>query len=1217
MKTKQCLTWIIGCWFAMALTGLAGSQWAASNLTTVDTRGVNTGSLTGLVQGGGKPVANAQARIDGTVFTATTGTDGRFTLANVPAGSGYLLKVSGAGFATKSVPGITVTGITKDLGTIQLSPLVGPYQLVPLQPDVNPAVTLVEDGGVGYRYYRVVTADGKAAAGGVALTLRIAGGTTIPQGGDTSDSWAGRVAGVSDDTGIVRLRVPSSALNAGVQSSCQVVESGAVKVQFQAAVVKFWHDKVWKQRLEAGVSGKKAIVKLGVDGALETEVRNRYAGSLLLDETIQRTRDLNLEVGVEFDFPGPSLNSVEIGASGVGGFKVIDTYVFPPETSDQLLNMEKVYMSLGDEMSVVLGPAPQIYDELRKVYAPDLYAAILQSTEGEIHAGGKFNAGVELGVGSAGSMDLSLGVDMEGSIIGYFQANNKYQLGRLIERMREFGLRTELSGSLSASAGGNELSATLAKKLGVNANMTQSGSMAGKVWLDPATSAPISVGAEFEYEVGAGLNSSLLGWQGVGGTVGTDESMSAKESLSYDLPSKAAYAHIQALSPVWNYLVGSFGPGWRLTGQAGSGLWPAILVASEQDGVPLSYERSLYRGVTTDMAAQADLDKILKTLGLKFDASMERGAEAVVEKGVIWQRQLMPLKWRPDTTATLLPAENIVKKEVQWIGYAASPLAQAWNRMEQVIAAAGDTLIQAGTGTYHAALQFSQGAMDAGSYIVTKWVSNVAGSVGTHITLASSPRDHRLLDSSSASLVYGIGGIYRFESTNVFNGSATLSLSYSATEVAGLNPEGLRVFTLPDGTNRWQLVGGTVNTASNTVSVTITNLGTYTLAPPMPAGDLQLITSSNTLAADGVSQMTVVVTNLMLNTGNAATQQWVYTANANGVSILNPDTDATTPGVQVLSTNGAVTLLLRAPVGGSVAYVSLTSVVGDAFGSVAINLIDDVPPTVPANVLVSAGQSRVWVSWQTNSEPDLAGYRVYYRMGTNGPPWDGTATVEGLPSPVTITGTNCLLRGLTLGTNYFVAVSAVDTTGNESPLSTSQQVTTTQKQPSTPTAIMTSFGVDGTNIIMWALSEDDGYNDRDVVRYEVWRAVMPGGSYIKVGEVEAGIGLFSETNTVVGATQYVAYAVSAVDASGLSSGQVTANRVSSVELRFGTCQPLPGGEFQLSVYGEIGRGYVLQAATDLTNWTPVLNFTCTNAPNIVVDSSAATNAWRFYRVVTP
>jgi hypothetical protein len=379
--------------------------------------------------------------------------------------------------------------------------------------------------------------------------------------------------------------------------------------------------------------------------------------------------------------------------------------------------------------------------------------------------------------------------------------------------------------------------------------------------------------------------------------------------------------------------------------------------------------------------------------------------------------------------------------------------------------------------------------------------------------------------------------------------------------------------------------------------------------------------------------------------------------------------------VQVTSTNGAVTLLLGAQQGGNVAHVSLSSVVGDASGSTAINLIDNTPPAVPANVSVAAGQSRIWVSWRTNSEPDLAGYRVYYRAGAAGPPWDGTSTVEGTPSPVQVSGTNVLLRGLALGTNYFVAVSALDTTGNESPLSPPVLVTATTGAPAGPTSVAAGFGSDGTNILMWALSEDDGYNDRDVVRYDVFRSVLPGGLYVKVGEVPAGVGLYCGTNLAVSPTQYVGYAVVAVASNGLSSAQAPATRymadartvdtdgdsisdswmlayfghptgqasdqsfawndpagdgLSNLQkyllgrnplvwdnLHFVGCQYLADGRLRLTVFGQAGHNYTLLASTNLVNWAPVLIFACTNGTTSVFDPDAHSNHPRFYRLAPP
>jgi hypothetical protein len=111
--------------------------------------------------------------------------------------------------------------------------------------------------------------------------------------------------------------------------------------------------------------------------------------------------------------------------------------------------------------------------------------------------------------------------------------------------------------------------------------------------------------------------------------------------------------------------------------------------------------------------------------------------------------------------------------------------------------------------------------------------------------------------------------------------------------------------------------------------------------------------------------MTVVVTNLLLNISKAATEHWIFTATAAGVSLLNPDLDETAAGVQVLSTNGVVTLLLSAPVGGTVACVNLASAVGGPLGSITINLLDNTPPATPTEISVTTGQSRVWVSWRT------------------------------------------------------------------------------------------------------------------------------------------------------------------------------------------------------------------------------------------------------------
>ncbi len=81
------------------------------------------------------------------------------------------------------------------------------------------------------------------------------------------------------------------------------------------------------------------------------------------------------------------------------------------------------------------------------------------------------------------------------------------------------------------------------------------------------------------------------------------------------------------------------------------------------------------------------------------------------------------------------------------------------------------------------------------------------------------------------------------------------------------------------------------------------------------------------------------------------------------------------------------------------------------------------------------------VSWQPNNEKDLAGYRVYH----------GTASRSyGAPEAVAKTTTCCSFDGLAKGTTYYFAVTAVDTSGNESGYSAEVSKFIAEAQPGAP-----------------------------------------------------------------------------------------------------------------------------------------------------------------------
>ncbi|MCP4540838.1 MAG: DUF11 domain-containing protein [Chloroflexi bacterium] len=136
-----------------------------------------------------------------------------------------------------------------------------------------------------------------------------------------------------------------------------------------------------------------------------------------------------------------------------------------------------------------------------------------------------------------------------------------------------------------------------------------------------------------------------------------------------------------------------------------------------------------------------------------------------------------------------------------------------------------------------------------------------------------------------------------------------------------------------------------------------------------------------------------------------------------------------------------------------------------AYAPGSIRVVDDTPPAPPAHLVVTPDENELGLNWAANTEPDLWGYRVYYRTLTDTSIITYTSsfvTYTGtISDPVFITGTRIItehrgltatvdvgdvthitLPGLDNGLFYFVGVSAYDLSGNESALNTASAVVT-------------------------------------------------------------------------------------------------------------------------------------------------------------------------------
>jgi len=97
------------------------------------------------------------------------------------------------------------------------------------------------------------------------------------------------------------------------------------------------------------------------------------------------------------------------------------------------------------------------------------------------------------------------------------------------------------------------------------------------------------------------------------------------------------------------------------------------------------------------------------------------------------------------------------------------------------------------------------------------------------------------------------------------------------------------------------------------------------------------------------------------------------------------------------------------------------------------------------------------------------------------------------------------------------------------------------------------------------------------------------------------------------------YTVVISNSTGKVTSQIATLTVAptSAQPVFGSAGFLSDGRFQLSLNGEDGWNYRLDASTNFIDWQSLTNFTYTNGPLVLRDSNAAIYPYRFYRAVIP
>lgn len=248
----------------------------------------------------------------------------------------------------------------------------------------------------------------------------------------------------------------------------------------------------------------------------------------------------------------------------------------------------------------------------------------------------------------------------------------------------------------------------------------------------------------------------------------------------------------------------------------------------------------------------------------------------------------------------------------------------------------------------------------------------------------------------------------------------------------------------------------------------------------------------------------------------------------------------------------------------------------------ALNLqADTTSPTVPSNlVATSISASQINLSWQASTDNvGVTGYSIYRCTG-NG----CTPTVEiGIVS----SGTTFQNTGLTAGTTYTYAVSAMDAAGNDSAVSV-PATATTQAAPADTSAPTVPVGLSATAVsssqinLSWQTSTDNV----GVTGYSIYRCGGTGCSpTTKVGTVTSGIAF---SNTGLTANTAYTYAVTASDAAGNESAKSSSATATTLAVVGSTTSTF------------VGAGDIASSVTNAEKTAKLLDAVVAADPNTMV-----------------
>lgn len=272
-------------------------------------------------------------------------------------------------------------------------------------------------------------------------------------------------------------------------------------------------------------------------------------------------------------------------------------------------------------------------------------------------------------------------------------------------------------------------------------------------------------------------------------------------------------------------------------------------------------------------------------------------------------------------------------------------------------------------------------------------------------------------------------------------GATPGSLTFTAQQGGG-NPasQSLTIRNTGGGTFTWTVSNNAAWLSHSPTSGSGT--GTVTISPIIGSLTAGTYTGAVTLYATGATAVTVPITFTVTAapvqpTISMSPRNLTFNATAGGNNPSSQNVVITNTGTGSLTwavTDNANWLTATQSGNAVVANVTIAGLAAGSYSgviTVTASGATNTPQTVPVTLTIAAAPQTttgsVTLSWNANTESDLAGYKIYRATSSGG----YGAPIATLPAGTT----QYVSSGLAMGSTYFFVITAYDQAGNESPFS--------------------------------------------------------------------------------------------------------------------------------------------------------------------------------------